>query len=111
MDIQTFWVGQKPGRPMTITVLDSNYDPVNLADFTSVYLRMLDSDNNVVDLPASLTTVVNAAQGKVSFSWPSESIFTEPGEYVMQLVLETPSSVNYTNSQAVRVREFGGVLR
>lgn len=109
MDTEVYWVGQVPGRPMIITVLDSDGDAVNLNGYTTVRLRMLDTDNNSVDLPEALTTVADANNGRVLFSWPEKSIFTEAGEYVLQLELRTPTSRNFTSVQPIIVKEFGGV--
>lgn len=109
MDTEVYWVGQIPGRPLIITVLDQDGDPVNLNGYTVVRLRMLDSHNSEVDLPEALTEVADANNGRVLFNWPDESIFTGPGEYVLQLELRTPTSKNYTTVQPIIVKEFGGV--
>ena len=110
MDYKIYWVGEKPGGAMTITVLDDETGaPANLATYNAVRLVMLDSDNNEVPLDDNMTSIANAAQGRVVFVWPTDrSIFTKPGEYVFQLEFTTPTAVVKTNVQNILVKKLGG---
>lgn len=110
MDYKVYWVGEKPGGAMNITVLDQDTGlPYNLNSYMNVRLVMVDSDNNEVDLGTGETVVSNAAAGKVLFVWPREkSLFTKPGEYVFQLELSTPSALVKTDAQNIIVKRLGG---
>lgn len=110
MDAKIYWVGEKPGGAMIITVLDSTGTPANLSQFTSARLRMLDADNHEVYADPSQTQISNPATGRVVFAWPTNrSLFTEPGEYVLQLELSTATAKRYTSVQDILVKELGGV--
>lgn len=107
-----FWTGEKPGRPMTIRVLDSNNEPVDLSGYAEVNVRMLDANNIPLDLTGSATAVAEATGGLVLFNWPSDrSLFTTHGEYLLQLEMKTATAVNYTTVAGVLVKKFGGVVR
>jgi hypothetical protein len=109
MDYKVYWVGEKPGGAMTITVLDEDTGlPADLSGFIDVKMVMLDSDNREIPLDG-VTTIANGEAGRVVFGWPTDrSIFTKPGEYVFQLVFSTPSATVKTNAQNILVKKLGG---
>lgn len=109
LDAKTYWVGEKPGGVSAVTVLDSDGNPANLTPFTSVRLRMLDTDNNEVEIASPLTTFSDKVNGIVTFTWPADrSLFQKPGEYLLQLELSTPSAKRYTSVAPITVKRFGG---
>jgi hypothetical protein len=110
MDYKVYWVGEKPGGAMTITVLDEESGlPADLSIYNAVRLVMLDSKNNEVDLDGGVVAISNPAQGRVVFGWPSDrSLFERPGEYVFQLEFTTPSAVVKTDVQNILVKKLGG---
>lgn len=110
MDYKVYWVDEKPGGAMTITVLDqSTGAPVNLNNYLNVRLLMVDTDNEEVDLGTGETIVSNPENGRVVFVWPREkSLFTKPGEYVFQLELSTPTALVKTDAQNIVVKRLGG---
>lgn len=107
MNIGTYFVGAVPKRPATFTVLDSKGTPVNLGLYDSIKARMLGSNNEEIDLTGGTLTITNAAQGKVSFEWPAESVFRNPGEYVLQLELSSPDAKDLTTEAHFFVRNLG----
>lgn len=109
MDSKIYWVGEKPGGRITVTVLDAAGNPANLNSFTGVRLRMLDTDNNEVAIGDTNTDFVNKTAGTVTFAWPTtRSLFEKAGEYLLQLELSTASAKRYTSVQSILVKEFGG---
>lgn len=109
MERGTFWVGEKPGRVITISVYDELGKPFNLTPYTGVSLEILDTDNNVVDLTGSTTSVTDGIGGKIGFVFPSDrSIFTKPGEYLVRVKMTTATALDYTDAGGITVRKFGG---
>lgn len=109
---KTYYVGDRPGGSWLFRVLDQRTgEPFNLAGFTTVRAVMLDSDNNEVVFPAENSAITDAAAGRVTFLWPSESVFTKPGRYVMQLEFSSPSATRRTTVQDILVRDMGGVTK
>lgn len=109
MERGTFWVGEKPGRIIVISVYDEVGTPLNLTPYTSVTLEMIDTNNSQIDLRGSTTTVTDGIGGKIGFVFPSDrSVFTEPGEYLVRLRMENSSTLDYTDAGGITVRKFGG---
>lgn len=112
MQIKTFWVGDRPDPVWFFEVRDQNTgDPYNLTGFTSVTAVMLDTDNREVVFPADNTAIIDAASGRVNFLWPTESVFTKPGRYVMQLKFMGGSAVRRTTVQEFNIKALGGVTK
>lgn len=109
MERGTFWVGEKPGRIIVISVYDELGNSLNLTPYTSVTLEMLDTNNNKVDLTGSTTTVTDGIGGKIGFVFPADrSVFNSPGEYLVRLRMENNSTLDYTDAGGITVRKFGG---
>lgn len=112
METKTYWVGDRPGGSWFFQVLDQRTgSPFNLAGFTSVKVAMLDSDNNEVVFPDQNARISDFANGSVTFNWPTESVFTRPGRYVLQLVFTGDSATRRTTVQEILVRRMGGVTK
>jgi hypothetical protein len=65
--------------------------------------------NKPVTIPDGSTVISDAASGKVTFYWPSESLFDKPGRYVMQVELDSGTASRKTTVQEILVRKLGGV--
>lgn len=112
MEISQYEVGQIPLRNLSLTVKDSYGRNVNCNAYTDISVRMLDSDNNEVDLTGSVLNRGGAASGRFIFEWPRDkSLFTKRGDYVLQLVLQTANAKDMTTSHTLRVRELGKVVK
>jgi hypothetical protein len=112
MQVKTFYVGDRPGGSWSFQVLDQRTGaPYNLAGFTSVKALMVDSDNREVTFPADNVSITDTTSGLVTFLWPTESVFTEPGSYVMQLEFSGVNATRKTTVQEIKVKELGGVSK
>lgn len=107
--ISQYWVGQIPLRNLTINVLDGLGRPLNCTVYTDVRVRMLGSNNEEIDLSGSVLNRAGAASGRFIFEWPRDrSLFTESGDYVLQLLLGSVNAVDITSEHTMRVHELGG---
>lgn len=110
MEIIQMEKGQIPLKNLTMTVKDAYGRPTNVTGYTSITARMLGSDNEEVDLTGAVVNRGGAASGRIIFEWPRDrSLFTKRGDYVLQLVLETANSKDYTRPLTIRVSELGKV--
>ena len=108
--ISQYWVDQKPNSPLSITIKDTYGADKDLSAYTSVSVAMLDEFNNSVNLTGSTIQFANKQLGRVLFTWPTtRSVFELPGDYVLQVKLESSTAVDFTTVHNIRVREFGGV--
>lgn len=112
MEVKNYYVGDRPGSSWTFQVLDERSGaPYNLAGFTRVRTIMKDSDNREVAFPDDNTAISDVTTGEVTFLWPTESVFTKPGYYVLQLEFSSPSATRKTTVQEIRVKTLGGVTK
>ena len=114
MDYKVYWVGERPGGAMVITVLDQETGmPANISPYNKVKMHMLDSKNRPVDLGNSGASISNGSTGRVVFNWPTDkSLFERPGEYVFQLELiggESDSVRVRTTVENIVVKRLGGI--
>jgi hypothetical protein len=110
MEISQYEVGQIPLRNLSLTVKDSYGRNLNCSVYTDISVRMLGSDNEEVDLTGSNLNRAGAASGRFVFEWPTDrSLFTQRGDYVLQLILETATAKDITTAHTIRVRELGKV--
>lgn len=111
MQTKNYWVGDRPSSSWTFQVLDQKTGAVqSLAGFTSAKVLMLDPSNKPVTIADTATVITDAANGLVTFTWPSESLFTKPGNYIVQLELDSGTATRKTTVQDILVRKLGGVV-
>lgn len=111
MQTKNYWVGDRPAGSWTFQVLDQKTGDVQtLAGFTSAKVLMLDPQNKTIDIPDIAASIVDPANGLVSFAWPTESLFTKEGRYVVQLELSGANVTRRTTVQDILVRKLGGVI-
>lgn len=112
MDVKTYWVGDRPGGAWVFQVLDQKTaQPESLGSYQAARTLLVDSDNRLVELPEQNTVITDANNGEVTFFWPSESVFTKPGRYVIQVQLIGGTSTRTTSEQHILVRGLGGVTK
>jgi len=105
-----YWVGQMPARPIAIDVRDSQGRTMDLSAYNEFKVRVLGSDNEEIDLTGSTLTTSGAAQGRFVFHWPvGRSVFTKPGDYVLQMELDGIGVRDFTTVHTIRVRRLGGI--
>jgi hypothetical protein len=90
MSISQYWVGQRPSSPVVIDVLDSRNSPINLSYFDSFKIRLVGSDNEEIDTSTD------------------RSLFTKPGDYLLQMELIFEDYIDFTTVHDIRVHKLGG---
>lgn len=109
MNISQYWVGQIPAEPMAIDVRNSMGEPLNLLGYTAFQVKVLDPDNDEVDLTDSTLSTAQIASGRFVFRWPvGRSVFDEPGDYLLQLELDGDGVKDFTTVHHIKVRRLGG---
>jgi hypothetical protein len=106
METITYWVGDVP-TPLTIDVLGSKGQSVNLFAGITNYEVVLQHNNSTVDAKSITLDTSAAALGRFIVTWPSESLFTQRGEYLLQLKFSGPGRKESTNAQVIKVKELG----
>lgn len=108
--IGNFYVGQKPLGPFSIQVVDNDGLEVNLTAYTDISVSMIDPQNREVDLTGT-ELLVSPGVGRLAFRLPLDrSLFTHPGEYLLQLRLRNDAvgADDYTSEYTIQVQQFGG---
>lgn len=110
MQTKIYWVGDRPAGTWVFQVLDQKTGAVqDLTGYTSASVTMLDPKNKAVTIPSGSAVITDPVNGKVTFFWPTTSLFDKPGRYVMQLELDSGTATRKTTVQEILVRELGGV--
>lgn len=109
---KTVFVGDRPEGQTTFEIRNQNSGVVeSLTSFHTARVFILDSDDNVLEFPDENTVIFSAAEGLVRFFWPSESVFTKPGRYLLQVRLEGNTIVRSTTMFHIICKpSLGGVL-
>lgn len=111
MQSKNYWVGDRPAGSWTFQILDQKTGQVqDLGGYTAAQVTLIDPQNKPVDLLDSNCYISNASQGQVTFVWPSTSLFTKAGRYLIQLEVSSPSVTRTTTVQDILVRKLGGVV-
>lgn len=106
--ISQYWVNQIPARPLSIQVKSQDGTDMDLSAYTTIAAKMLDTNNEVLDLTGSTLNTSAKSVGKIIFNWPTaNTLFKESGEYVLQLELSGTGKKDFTTTHTIRVREFG----
>ena len=110
--ISQYWIGQIPARPLSMLVKSQDGSEFNLSGYTTINVKLIDPDNNEVNLTGS-TIDTNAKEfGQIRFIFPTtRSLFDTRGDYVLQLELIGSDRLDYTTTHTIRVRELGKVIR
>lgn len=112
MQIKNYWVGDRPAGAWVFQVLNQRTGtPENLSQYNLAKVIMVNSDNDEIIMPVANVSITDPIAGLVTFLWPTESLFDEPGRYVMQVELSSGTAVRRTTTQEILVRELGGVTK
>jgi hypothetical protein len=108
--ISQYWIDQIPSRPLAIQVKNSAGDDMDLSGYSTITARMVGSRNEELNLTGYSLNTLNKDLGKIVFIWPTDrSLFTEAGDYVLQLKLQGTGRLDFTTTHTLRVRELGKV--
>jgi len=110
--ISQYWKDQIPARPLSIQVKTQDGLDMNLSAYTSIEVKMVGSNNEVIDLTGSVLNTSNKDLGTILFYWPTDrSLFNYVGDYVLQLKLTGTGKLDFTSTHTLRVRELGKVIK
>lgn len=108
MQISQYQVGQRPLRPLAIRVNDTAGRPVDLSFYDTFNVRLVDNKNEDVELGNAELQTGGARLGRFTFIWPTDrSLFSEAGDYLLQLELSGTGHRDFTTAHHIRVRELG----
>lgn len=100
MSLGPYWVGDKPRDSVDIFVTREG-SPVDLSGYTSATIE-LEGPAGVVDVSA--VGVLKAAD-RVTITWPNTvSLFTQPGLYTLQVILNTATTTEHAASLSFLVQ-------
>lgn len=115
MAIGQYWVGQIPLRNLSLTIKDDKGNALNCVGYTDISVRILGSSNEEVDITGSVLNRAGAQIGRLVFEWPRDrSLFTEKGDYVLQVILKSTTPVgsnDMTTAYTMRVKELGRTVK
>ncbi|MZE50127.1 hypothetical protein GTY86_02095 [Streptomyces sp. SID5770] len=86
--------GSVPVESLAITVQDENGNARTLSAYSSASLLVSGPDG--VLRVGGTAAITDAANGLVTFTWPSTSLFDVPGDYRIALKLMSGSGADYT---------------
>ena len=111
MELGPFYTGQIPGRPLVITVKDSVTDgAVDLSPFEGAEVKLVDPSGTTIDTEANSgsASILDAEAGTVRYDWPTVSLFTDAGDYTLQLALTGTNINDLTTTVTFEVHEAIG---
>ena len=88
--MKTLYVGQKPSIPLVLNVNDTQGQLVALGGYAAVQLLIKSPTGTMI---VDGTAVLTISGNKVTYTWGTNSIFTEPGDYRFQLKLTKAGGV------------------
>lgn len=100
---KTYYVGQVPAESIVFTVRDERSIVRNLSGYNGAAVLFAGPDGEPITHNGA-ATITNTTGGIVTFIFGTESIFTVPGDYKVQLKLTTAGGkVDYTDITTVKV--------
>lgn len=107
--ISQYWIGQRPTKPMLISVTDLDGKAIDLSAYTGYTLKVLDPDNYEVSVSDFTINTSQFNLGRVQITFPAaRSIFEKTGPYVLRLEFSNSLGLDFTNVYTMNVSEFGG---
>ena len=94
--------GSVPVEPLVLTVKDEVGNPRSLSAYSGAAVILTGPDG--VSRTGGTAVVSNAAQGEVTFTWPSTTLFDIPGDYRLRLKLSNGAAADYTGEHRIIVR-------
>jgi len=110
--ISQYYLEQIPARPLVIQVKYQDGSDANLLGYDTISARMVGSNNEDISLTGSQLITTQAAEGKLTFRWPTDrSLFEYVGDYELQIELKGADRRDFTSTHTIRVRELGGRIK
>jgi hypothetical protein len=78
-----YWVGDKP-RDSVVVTIERDGEPIVLTGYTGASIELYDPDGVLV---STVSTTVQIINNTVAITWPTVSLFTEPGIYTLYVIL------------------------
>lgn len=103
MNEKTYYVNQVPVESVVFTVVDEMRNPRSLGAYTgaSVYFTSPDGTKKA----GGAATITDSAGGKVTYTFPTATLFDQKGAYRVQLRLENGDREDYADIMSIRVIE------
>lgn len=108
MAMSQYKVGQKPRQPLGITIRDSRGRNLDLSLYTNFTVRIVGPNNEEVDTTGAVINTGGFRTGRIVLEWPTDrSLFEEPGDYLLEVILSDGVYKDITTEHTIRVRELG----
>lgn len=102
--IGPYWVGDKPRDSVEITIVRDG-QPVDLDGYTGATIELRGATGTVLPT-AGVVVDLDAAADVVTVTWPTTtSLFTEPGMYLLQVLLTGADTVDRADPIVIPVQE------
>lgn len=109
MAISQYKVGAIPRNGLGITILDSRGRSLDISDYSDIRVRIMDPENNEVDLTGSSINLGGVTVGRIMFEWPtSHSLFLCAGTYLLEVILSDGLHIDITSEHTIQVTKLGG---
>lgn len=100
---KTYYVNQVPVESVVFTVLDENRNARDLSAYTSASVFFTSPDGT--SLSGGVAEITDSATGKVTYTFPSVTLFNSKGAYRVQLRLENGNRSDYADITQIKVIE------
>lgn len=101
--MKTYYVEQVPVESINFMVVDESRNARNLSSYTDASVFFTAPDGT--SIAGGEATIVDATNGKVTYTFPETTVFTQRGEYQVQLRLGNSNRADYTDIMSIRVVE------
>lgn len=101
MNEKTYYVNQVPVESIVFTVVDEQRNPRALTAYTDASVYLTSPDGTVK--AGGAADITDSANGEVTYTFPSATLFDLKGAYRLQLRLENGTRADYADILTIRV--------
>lgn len=99
-------VNSVPVEPLAFRVYDeTGFSPRSLSAYTGAQVVVTGPDG--VLRTGGTAAITDSAGGKVTYTWPSTTLFDIAGDYQVQLKLTNGAAADYTTPRKIVVKGLG----